>query len=58
LPIQDTLQLRWGLQLVMACSGIHKDSVVQGTEGTSVPYILRNVLLGISLLTLVVRGMR
>jgi hypothetical protein len=43
---------------VMACSGIQEDSVVQGTEGSSVPYILRNVLLGIPLLTLVVRGMR
>jgi hypothetical protein len=43
---------------VMACSGMQEDSVAQGIVGSSVPYILRSVLLGIPLLTLVVRGMR
>jgi hypothetical protein len=42
----------------MVCSGIQEDSVAQGTVGSSVPYILRSVLLGIPLLSLVVRGMK
>jgi hypothetical protein len=43
---------------VMACSGIQEDLVAQGTVGSSVPYILRSVLLGIPLLTLAMTGMR
>jgi hypothetical protein len=58
LPIQDTMRLRWGSQLVMACSGIQEDSVAQWTVSSLVPYLLRSMLLRIPLLTLAVRGMK
>jgi hypothetical protein len=44
--------------LVMVFSGIQEDSVAQWTVGSSVPYLLRSVMLGIPLLILAVRGMR
>jgi hypothetical protein len=38
--------------------GVTGDSIAQWTVDSSVPYLLRSVLLGIPLLTLAVRGMR
>jgi hypothetical protein len=43
---------------VMVCSGIQDDPVAQWTMGSSVPYLLWRVLLGIPWLILAVRGMR
>jgi hypothetical protein len=43
---------------MMICSHIQEDLVAQWTGGSSVPYLLQRVLLGIIGLTLAARSMR
>jgi hypothetical protein len=43
---------------VMMYSGIQEESVAQRTMDSTVPYLLRSVLMGIPLLTLAVGVMR